>query len=54
LPAAQRQGIVVLLLTSASVERDMNLLRGLPLDGVLEKPLTAAKLQQLLNEHFPA
>jgi CheY-like chemotaxis protein len=53
LPAAQRQGIVVLLLTSASVERDMSLLRGLPLDGVLEKPLTAAKLQQLLDEHFP-
>jgi CheY-like chemotaxis protein len=54
LPATQRQGIVVLLLTSASVERDLQQLQGLPLDGIMEKPLTAAKLQQVLNEHFPA
>ncbi|TVT38984.1 response regulator [Hymenobacter setariae] len=54
LPTAQRQGIVVMLLTSASVERDLGQLRGLPLDGMLEKPLTAAKLQQLLDKHFPA
>ena len=54
LPAAQRQGIVVLLLTSAWVERDLEQLRGLPLNGVLEKPLTMAKLQQLLDQYFPA
>ncbi|WP_139925355.1 response regulator [Hymenobacter sp. DG01] len=54
LPSTQRQGIVVLLLTSASVERDLDLLRGLPFNGVIEKPLTAAKLQQLLDQHFPA
>lgn len=54
LSAAQRQGIVVMLLTSASVERDLDQLRGLPLDGILEKPLTAAKLQRVLDEHFPA
>ncbi|RZK31843.1 MAG: response regulator [Hymenobacter sp.] len=53
LPATQRQGTVVLLLTSASVERDLRQLQGLPLDGIIEKPLTAAKLQQVLNEHFP-
>jgi len=53
LPATQRQGTVVLLLTSASVEQDLNQLQGLPLDGILEKPLTAAKLQRVLNEHFP-
>jgi CheY-like chemotaxis protein len=53
LPAAQRQGIVVLLLTSASVERDLKQLQDLPLDGILEKPLTAAKLQQVFNKHFP-
>lgn len=53
LPATQRQGTVVLLLTSASVERDLNQLQGLPLDGILEKPLTTAKLEQVLNEHFP-
>ncbi|WP_324678525.1 response regulator [Hymenobacter sp. GOD-10R] len=54
LPATQRQGIVVMLLTSASVERDLDQLRGLPLDGILEKPLTVTKLQQLLDEYFPA
>jgi CheY-like chemotaxis protein len=53
LPAAQRQGTVVLLLTSASVARDLRQLRGLPLNGTLEKPLTTAKLQQVLNEYFP-
>jgi CheY-like chemotaxis protein len=53
LPATQRQGIVVLLLTSASVERDLRQLQDLPLDGILEKPLTAAKLQRVLSEHFP-
>ena len=53
LPATQRQGIVVLLLTSASVERDLRQLQDLPLDGILEKPLTVGKLQQVLNEHFP-
>jgi CheY-like chemotaxis protein len=54
LPAAQRQGIVVMLLTSTSVERDLEQLRHLPLDGMLEKPLTTAKLQQLIDKHFPA
>lgn len=39
LPATQRQGIVVMLLTSASVKQDLDHLRGLPLDGILEKPL---------------
>jgi CheY-like chemotaxis protein len=53
LPATQRQGIVVLLLTSASVERDLRQLQDLPLDGILEKPLMAAKLQRVLSEHFP-
>ena len=53
LPATQRQGTVVLLLTSASVERDLRQLQGLPLNGILEKPLTVAKLQQALNEYFP-
>jgi len=53
LPAVQRQGMVVMLLTSASVERDLGQLRGLPLDGILEKPLTMAKLEQLLAEYFP-
>jgi hypothetical protein len=43
----------VLLLTSASVERDLRQLQDLPLDGILEKPLTAAKLQRVLSEHFP-
>ncbi|GAA4355880.1 response regulator [Hymenobacter saemangeumensis] len=54
LPAAQRQGIVVMLLTSASVTRDLDLLRGLPFHGIVEKPLTAVKLQQLLDDYFPA
>lgn len=53
LPATQRQGTVVLLLTSASVARDLRQLQGLPLNGILEKPLTVAKLQQALNEYFP-
>jgi CheY-like chemotaxis protein len=53
LPAAQRQGTVVLL-TSASVARDLEQLRGLPLNGIMEKPLTATKLQQLLDKYFLA
>jgi CheY-like chemotaxis protein len=54
LPVAQRQGIVVMLLTSTSVGRDLDQLRGLPFDGILEKPLTTVKLQELINKHFPS
>jgi CheY-like chemotaxis protein len=54
LPAAQRQAIVVIMLTSAVLDRDLERLRHLPVAGVLDKPLTKEKLQGLLAQHFPA
>ena len=54
LPATQRQAIVVIMLTSAVLDRDLERLRHRPVVGVLNKPLTKEKLQELLTQYFPA
>jgi CheY-like chemotaxis protein len=54
LPLSHQQGIVIVLLTSTSLPRDVAQLMGLPVAGMVEKPLTADKFQRLLAEFFPA
>ena len=53
LPAAERQGVVIVVLTTSVSPRDLARLEGLPVAGSLSKPLTAAKLNQVLADHFP-
>ena len=48
LPLVQRQAIVVIVLTSAVLDRDLERLQHLPVAGVFDKPLTKEKLQRLL------
>jgi CheY-like chemotaxis protein len=52
LPAAQRQGIVVVLLTTSLHEQDLLAAQQLPIADFLTKPLTRAKLTDLLARHF--
>ena len=54
LPLAQRQGTVVVLLTTSLHEQDRLLARELPVADFLTKPLTRAKVNELLARHFPA
>ncbi|GAC1376493.1 MAG: response regulator [Hymenobacter sp.] len=53
LPAAQRQATVVIMLTTSVNPRDLARLQGLPVAGFLSKPLTEAKVAQVLADHFP-
>lgn len=52
LPPPQRQAIVVILTTSL-YEQDELLARQLPITDFLTKPLTQAKMTDLLARHFP-
>ena len=54
LPLAQRQAIVVVLLTTSVSPRDLTRVATLPIAGTLTKPLTEGKLTTLLQEYFPA
>ena len=53
LPAAQRQTIVVVMLTTSLHKQDELLARQLPIADFLAKPLTRAKVTDLLSRHFP-
>ncbi|TGE28109.1 response regulator [Hymenobacter metallicola] len=53
LPLAQRQAIVIVMLTTSLHERDMARARELPVAGFLTKPLTTEKVKALLAQHFP-
>jgi CheY-like chemotaxis protein len=53
LPTAQRQHIVMVILTTSLHERDQLLARQLPIADFVEKPLTRAKLAGLLVQRFP-
>jgi CheY-like chemotaxis protein len=53
LPTAQRQHVVVVILTTSLHERDQLVARQLPIADFVEKPLTRAKLAGLLARHFP-
>ena len=52
LPAAQRQGVVLMLTTSVN-PRDLARLQDLPVAGFLAKPLTEEKVVRVLVDHFP-
>jgi CheY-like chemotaxis protein len=52
LPKAQRQSIVVVMLTSSLHKQDQQLARQLPIADFLSKPLTRAKMNDLLAHHF--
>ena len=54
LPLAQRQATIVVLLTTSVNPRDLDLVGQLPIAGTLTKPLTEAKLRDVLHQHFPA
>ncbi|WP_324680069.1 response regulator [Hymenobacter sp. GOD-10R] len=52
LPLAQRQAIVIVLLTTSLHERDLAHAQQLPIAGFLNKPLTREKVQAILQQHF--
>jgi CheY-like chemotaxis protein len=54
LPAAQRQAIVVVLLTTSVNPNDLARVAQLPIAGTLTKPLTEAKIRTVLAQYFPA
>ena len=52
LPQARRDARVVLVLTTSLNPRDAERLLALPAAGILVKPLSKAKVAQLLHEYF--
>ncbi|GAC1378170.1 MAG: hypothetical protein NVSMB30_25910 [Hymenobacter sp.] len=52
LPLARQRGIVIVMLTTSLHPRDLERLQALPVAGLLNKPLSAAKVQQVLQDHF--
>jgi len=54
LPAAQQQTMVVVMLTTSLNEQDLLPASRLPIADFLTKPLTRAKMIDLLARHFPA
>ena len=51
--AAQNKPSVIVLLTTTVLTRDLERVQQLPIASVLDKPLTSAKLQVLIDRHFP-
>ncbi|MBH8560389.1 response regulator [Hymenobacter negativus] len=52
LPLAQRRAIVIVMLTTSLHPADVQRAGSLPVAGFLTKPLTAEKIQQVLQQHF--
>lgn len=52
LPAAPRQAMVVVVLTTSLHEQDRLLAQRLPIADFVSKPLTRAKMTELLAQHF--
>ena len=52
MPLAQRQAVVVVMLTTSLHPIDVARAQELPIAGFLNKPLTQEKVQTLLQEHF--
>lgn len=52
LPVAQQQATVVVMLTTSLHPRDVTRAQQLAIDGFLTKPLTAAKVQEIMQAHF--
>jgi CheY-like chemotaxis protein len=53
LPISPPQPVIVLLTTSV-LPRELEQLQQLPITSRLVKPLTREKIQQLVDQHFPA
>lgn len=54
LPAAVQRAIVIVMLTTSLHPVDLARAEQLPIAGFLNKPLTEAKVADLLREHFAA
>jgi CheY-like chemotaxis protein len=52
LPQAQREAIVIVMLTTSLLDADMMRARQLPVAGFLSKPLTRAGVSEVLHRHF--
>lgn len=52
LPAAQRGATVILMLTTTMDARDLGRLEELHIAGLVSKPLTKEKIDQILQLHF--
>jgi CheY-like chemotaxis protein len=52
LPQAQREGTVIVMLTTSLLEADVARARQLPVAGFLSKPLTRAGVNEVLHRHF--
>ncbi|TVT40264.1 response regulator [Hymenobacter setariae] len=51
-PQTQQQATIIILLTTTVLARDLDRLQQLPIHGVLDKPLTTAKLQMVIDQYF--
>jgi CheY-like chemotaxis protein len=54
LPLEQQGAAVVFMLTTSLHPRDVARTQSLPVTGFLTKPLTAAKVTEIIQEHFAA
>ena len=52
LPLAKQRGVIIVMLTTSILPRDLERVQQLPVAGVLNKPLTKEKLQAVVDEHF--
>lgn len=52
LPAAQRQATVIIMLTTTMDARDLSRLEELHIAGLVSKPLTQEKIDNILQLHF--
>ena len=53
LPLARRQAVVVVVLTTSMLPRDLERVRQLPVADILHKPLTKEMVEQVLARYFP-
>ena len=51
-PPTENPAVVIIMLTTSLNPKDVEQMQGLPIAGYLTKPLTTAKISQLLHEHF--
>jgi CheY-like chemotaxis protein len=52
-PPAPENPPVIVVLTTSTNHNDLTLIKQLRIDGLVTKPLTEAKLEHLLQLHFP-
>jgi CheY-like chemotaxis protein len=52
LPAADRQGVVIVMLTTSLHPQDVERMQRLDIAGFLNKPLTQEKVDGILQQHF--